>query len=218
MILYATPLTYERLHIKPSETLHYATEEYYPQYDYINSVKTLEYWSEVFEWYVELFYFGGKKHLRTVHLSTGFTLYFTDVDESFMPGLGFRIRNELYKYYFTDESMTYSLNRLYSESFLNFYSRIKDKSRLKSHKIKETAFDADNPMFSSSITGGCIDTVSLNKSVNSNCDSENRISRSDMLKKLVTSIFNSDYDTPYSIKLKPNIIMSQHELCVYSES
>ena len=42
MILYATPLTYERLHIKPSETLHYALEQLYPQYDYINSVKNLE--------------------------------------------------------------------------------------------------------------------------------------------------------------------------------
>lgn len=167
MIIYATKLAYDRLHIKPSETLHYAADHLYPQLDYINSVKQKETWSEIFEWYADLFYFDKEKYLRTIHIGSGFTLFFGKVDEAFMYGLGFRIKKELYKYFQNDAETSKLLDLFYADSFLNFYSRITDKKRMGVFKSQVNTFNIKHPLFKSCIIDGkpCLD--SLMKAVNS---------------------------------------------------
>ena len=183
MIYYATKLAYDRLHIKPSESLHYAADHIYPQLDYINSLKQSESWSDIYEWYVELFYLNKKKFLRVVHLSSKLTLFFDNIDEAFMHGLGFRIRKELYTLFNDDTEMPELLDSFYTTSPLSFYSRITDKKRLADYRMKNSAINSYHPLFLKLSQNSNYDTTELNKSINNE----------------INLNFNSQQSTTYNI-------------------
>lgn len=223
MIIYLTRLTYDRLHIQPSEQLHYEIDHIYPQFDFINSIKLYETWSGIYEWYAELFYFRGKKYLRVVHLGSMFTLYFADVDEKFMYGLGIRIRKELLKYFIADTEARLGVKQLYRQSYLNFYSRIKDKTMLKHYRLNEYEFNKDKEPFTSFIDDSGIDTVGLTKYINSKYlfkepGNKGKLFLScDKLSDILSKSYNVLACEKLGVPVSDRIEMTPREIEVYSD-
>ncbi len=225
MLIFATPLTYERLHIKEHSPVVEEMDYFYSYQDHLKAIKKFEYWSEIFEWYAELFYFNRKRCLRVVHLASSFTLYYYDVDERFMYSLGLQIKIDLLKYFTYDPEMQGYINKLFTDSHINFYMRISDKKRINYYHLNESKFDKNNELFSRYITNnGDLDAIMLNKAINTEFQfshpGKTKIethSSSDKLTTLLTKVYKGKNHGEHGFTITQLYEMSPHEIELYSK-
>lgn len=222
MIFYLTRLTYDRLHVQNYELLHYEMDDIYPQYDFISSQKRYENWSGIYEWYAELFYYQGKKYLRVVHLGSMFTLFFSDIDEKFIRSLGIRIRKELLKYYIAEPEARLGITQLYRQSYLNFLSRISDKTMISHYRLKDYEFNKNQEPYTDFINEKSIDTVRLNKYINSVYmfkepgNSDKYFHSCDRFSEILKKSYNVQKSEKLGVPVRDRIEMTAYEIEVYS--
>ena len=224
MLIFATPLTYDRLHIREHSPVLEELDYFYSYHDYLHSIKKFEYWSEIYEWYTELFYFNKKRCLRVVHLASSFTLFYYDIDERFMYSLGLRIKIDLLKFFTYNPQMQDYINKLYNDSHLSFYMRVTDKKRLSYYHLNENKFNKTGEFFSRFVSDdGTLDIIRLNKTVNTEFPfpypgqtKSGTYFSCDALTDLLTKVYkNKEYSNGFSITHLYE--MSSYEKDTYSK-
>lgn len=160
MIFYVTKQTVERYNLKMPE------EMSFPLNELAKTTVAKESENRLLEWGGKLFYFDRRKCIQFVNFASKLTVFLFDVKSDDLPKVGNYIANYLLDIYSGDKKMTKSLERLFQEHPVCFFSKLTDKSAIATLNHTQLYFADDGYRFFDFIKNGILNTREINKKIN----------------------------------------------------
>lgn len=160
MIIYATKQTVERYKLELPKELSQPTSLI------VERVLENERGDRLLEWGAKLFYFNKRKCIQICNFASKFTLFLFDVKVDDIKNIGVMIYSYILELYKNDAEMLEALSRLFSESPINVFDKLTDKSAIATLNTTQSGFAVDGDIFYKYIDDGILKTMKINHRIN----------------------------------------------------